>query len=85
MKTSFWGLFRTNFCGHFRKLFLFTKYKMVTKHANIFLSMHQTHQASAVLRSFAQTITIHDTPIATAWFGWRGGGGREGQPQPEAQ
>ena len=26
MKASFWGLFRTNFCGHFRKLFLFTKF-----------------------------------------------------------
>ena len=26
MKASFWGLFRTNFCGHFCKLFLFTKF-----------------------------------------------------------
>ena len=34
VKASFWGLFRTNFTGHFRKLFLFTK----SKHAPIFLS-----------------------------------------------
>ena len=26
MKASFWGLFKTNFCGHFHKLFLFTKF-----------------------------------------------------------
>ena len=26
MKASFWGLFRTNFYGHFRKLFMFTKF-----------------------------------------------------------
>ena len=26
MKAPFWGFFKTNFCGHFRKLFLFTKY-----------------------------------------------------------
>ena len=26
MKVSFWGLFKTNFYDHFRKLFLFTKF-----------------------------------------------------------
>ena len=26
LKASFWGLFKTNFYGYFRKLFLFTKY-----------------------------------------------------------
>ena len=27
LKASFQGLFRTNFIGHFRKLFLFTKFE----------------------------------------------------------
>ena len=27
MKASFWGLFKTNFYGYFRKLFLFTKFR----------------------------------------------------------
>ena len=27
MNASFWGLFKTNFYGRFRKLFVFTKFK----------------------------------------------------------
>ena len=29
LKASFWGLFKTNFYGHFRKLFLFTKFEFL--------------------------------------------------------
>ena len=29
LKASFWGLFKTNFCGLFRKVFLFTKLKFL--------------------------------------------------------
>ena len=29
MKASFWGLFKTNFYGYFRKLFLFTKFNFL--------------------------------------------------------
>ena len=36
LKASFWGLFKTNFCGHFRKLFLFTKYYILIKSVSCF-------------------------------------------------
>ena len=38
MKASFWGLFRTNFCDHFRKLFLFTKFQFPKFRGKVFLN-----------------------------------------------
>ena len=38
MKASFWGLFKTNFCGHFCKLFLFTKFKFSKFREKVFLN-----------------------------------------------
>ena len=31
VKASFWGLFKTNFYGHFRELFVFTKFNFTIK------------------------------------------------------
>ena len=37
LKVSFWGLFKTNFYGHFRKLFLFTKFSFSKFREKVFL------------------------------------------------
>ena len=39
MKASFWGLFKTNFYGHFRKLFLFTKFNFLNFGKKFFLTI----------------------------------------------
>ena len=39
MKASFWGLFKTNFCGHFHKLFLFTKFNFSKFLEKVFLTV----------------------------------------------
>ena len=39
VKASFWGLFRTNFCGHFSKLFLFTKFNFSKFQEKVFLTI----------------------------------------------
>ena len=38
MKASFWGLFKTNFYSHFRKLFLFTKFNFLNFGKKFFLT-----------------------------------------------
>ena len=38
LKASFRGLFKTNFCGHVRKLFLFTKFKISKFREKVFLN-----------------------------------------------
>ena len=38
VKASVWGLFKTNFCGHFCKLFLFTKFKFSKFREKVFLN-----------------------------------------------
>ena len=37
VKASFWGLFKTNFYGYFRKLFLFTKFNFSKFREKVFL------------------------------------------------
>ena len=39
LKASFWGLFKTNFCGHFRKLFLFSKFNFSKFREKVFLTV----------------------------------------------
>ena len=39
MKDSFWGLFKTNFYDHFRKLFLFTKFNFLNFGKKFFLTV----------------------------------------------
>ena len=39
LKASFWGLFKTNFYGCFRKLFLFTKFKFSKFREKVFLTV----------------------------------------------
>ena len=39
LKASFWGLFKTNFYGHFRKLFLFTKFNFLNFGKKFFLTI----------------------------------------------
>ena len=39
LKASFWGLFKTNFYGHFRKLFLFTKFNFRNFGKKFFLTI----------------------------------------------
>ena len=39
MKVSFWGLFKTNFYDHFRKLFLFTKFNFLNFGKKFFLTI----------------------------------------------
>ena len=38
VKVSFWGLFKTNFYDHFRKLFLFTKFNFSKFREKVFLN-----------------------------------------------
>ena len=38
LKASFWGLFKPNFCGHFRKLFLFTEFNFSKFRKKVFLN-----------------------------------------------
>ena len=38
MKASFWGLFKTNFYGHFPKLFVITKFKFSKFREKVFLN-----------------------------------------------
>ena len=37
LKASFWGLFKTNFYGHFHKLFVFTKFNFSKFREKLFL------------------------------------------------
>ena len=39
VKASFWGLFKTYFYGHFRKLFLFTKFEFLNFGKKFFLTV----------------------------------------------
>ena len=39
LKASFGGLFKTNFCGHFLKLFLFTKFNFSKFREKVFLTV----------------------------------------------
>ena len=39
LKASFWGLFKTNFYGRFRKLFLFTKFNFLNFRKKFFLTI----------------------------------------------
>ena len=56
LKASFWGLFKTNFYGHFRKLFLFTKFNFLNFGKKFFLTILKSTCLEFYASNYVETL-----------------------------